>query len=1010
MRPAAAARTTLAVLLLIAAVPASHTRGLQKGFPQRALLQSLCTTCGNVWINEIHYANPGINTNERVEVAYGPSVNLAELSIVLYNGPTAGGGSGGGGGNGAGGGGGSGNAFAPYSRVLLSTGTTGPVSPSGFSFVTLSYPNDTIRNGLAGLALVQGSNTALEFLSYGGTFTAVMGPAKGTLSIDIGVVENASGSGTANGSLQRTGCGNNLANFPTWVVSPSSNTFGAVNTGQGTSASSPLVGKYVTVRGTVTAAFQGTGQAGNYFIQDVAGDNDPATSDAINIASRTPAVRPGDTVQVTGVVSEFNGLTRITPSSVVVCSSGNPLPTAIVIPSLPSQANQALLEQFEGMLVTLAAETTIQDNFVLGRFGKVIVGEGGRQFAGTQIAEPGPAALAAESDQRTIVIGDAISTQDIVPAPFGLSPQRPIRVGDTFAPGSISGVLTFETYRPSSGPAWTILPAGTELPAPIASNPRPVSPPNVGGTLQVVTASAYHYFSGPPFPTLGGASSQQELVRQRTKLIAALAALNADVYGLLDVANDGYGPASSIAALLTALNTAVPGADFRALYPGQDIVGGNDESVRVVYKAGTVKPLGVTILNTTVDPDFRDDLNLPSLIASFVELRTGGKFTVAVTHLKDKGSDCNAVGDPNKGDGQGECNLTRTKAAIALMKYLATDPTGSSDPDFIVLGNLNAYLMEDPVDVIRTGVPGTVVADLVDVDATASWTYVENGRSGTLDHILYTPSLASQHAGSGTDGIWHINADEPVATDYRTAFNQPGLYAPGPFRSSDHDPVAVGLAQTANFANLVSDVLIGDVLALNLPSQDSSDLLDILNKALAAAKQVDACKRRILSSRSGADTLFLQITFFLDSVDKDLRLNVLTQAQAESLTTRFPVSRCQDNTYPGTQCPADFFCRRSNEYYWQCIPGNQPDDLPPPIVQPPPGVSVLPRYAQCGGEGGDCTQYGQEFCADRSYPGFACPAMFACTRQNQYYWQCIRTSLSSTSSSSSGPACNQPNS
>ena len=40
---------------------------------------------------------------------------------------------------------------------------------------------------------------------------------------------------------------------------------------------------------------------------------------------------------------------------------------------------------------------------------------------------------------------------------------------------------------------------------------------------------------------------------------------------------------------------------------------------------------------------------------------TGGMFTVAVNHLKSKGSDCNDVGDPDLGDGAGNCNVTRNQ-------------------------------------------------------------------------------------------------------------------------------------------------------------------------------------------------------------------------------------------------------------------------------------------------------------------------------------------------------------
>ena len=58
------------------------------------------------------------------------------------------------------------------------------------------------------------------------------------------------------------------------------------------------------------------------------------------------------------------------------------------------------------------------------------------------------------------------------------------------------------------------------------------------------------------------------------------------------------------------------------------------------------------------------------------------------------------IGDPDLGDGAGNCNLTRTVPPQALVDWLATDPTGSGDADFLIIGDLNAYDKEDPIDAI----------------------------------------------------------------------------------------------------------------------------------------------------------------------------------------------------------------------------------------------------------------------------------------------------------------------
>ena len=101
---------------------------------------------------------------------------------------------------------------------------------------------------------------------------------------------------------------------------------------------------------------------------------------------------------------------------------------------------------------------------------------------------------------------------------------------------------------------------------------------------------------------------------------------------------------------------------------------------------------------SAVDPRFIDTKSRPSLAQTFEVNATGARFTVVVNHFKSKGSDCLDVGDPDLGDGQGNCSQTRRAAAEALVDWLATDPTGSGDPDFIIMGDLNSYAQEDTID------------------------------------------------------------------------------------------------------------------------------------------------------------------------------------------------------------------------------------------------------------------------------------------------------------------------
>jgi predicted extracellular nuclease len=224
-------------------------------------------------------------------------------------------------------------------------------------------------------------------------------------------------------------------------------------------------------------------------------------------------------------------------------------------------------------------------------------------------------------------------------------------------------------------------------------------------------------------------------------------------------------------------------------------VGTDEIRVGIIYQPAVVVPVGQhAIIDSSVDPRFIDTKNRPSLAQTFDLVSSGARFTVVVNHLKSKGSACDDVGDPDIGDGQGNCNVTRTMAAEALVDWLTTDPTGSGDPDVLLIGDMNSYAMEDPIAAFRNaGYTDTIAAFVGD----EAYTYVFQGQSGYLDHALATSTLNAQ-----VNGVtqWHINADEPIALDYnvefKTANHVTTLYAPDAYRSSDHDPVLVGLDLT----------------------------------------------------------------------------------------------------------------------------------------------------------------------------------------------------------------------
>ncbi len=495
-----------------------------------------------------------------------------------------------------------------------------------------------------------------------------------------------------------------------------------------------------------------------------------------------------------GVVSEFNGLTEITSfTGVTVLSSGNPLPAAASL-SLPVTSVDDF-EAYEGMLVTFPQDLVISEYFNFDRFGEIVLTTE-RYLTPTAEFEPGsPEQMAAVQAflLNKITLDDGRTSQNPDPAihPNGVvfDLDNLFRGGDTVA--NVTGVMDygFGLYRiqPTQGADYT------------NANPRPAAPDPVGGSLKVASFNVLNYFTtlddgvndicGP----LGnqecrGADDAEEFTRQRDKIIAALVDINADVVGLIEIENHpGDVPTAD---LVDGLNDELGAGTYA--YVATGAIGSDAIRMAFIYKPATVTPVGdYAILDSSVDSRFNDEKNRPVLAQTFQENATGGTLTVAVNHLKSKGSSCDDVGDPDLGDGAGNCNLTRTAAAEALVDWLAADPTGSGDPDFIIIGDLNSYDKEDPIDAILAGGYTDLIYQFLGEEA---YSYVFDGQIGYLDHGLANDALLPEVAGTT---IWHINADEPDLIDYDTSFKQDAqddIYAPDAYRSSDHDPVIVGLA------------------------------------------------------------------------------------------------------------------------------------------------------------------------------------------------------------------------
>jgi uncharacterized repeat protein (TIGR01451 family) len=660
--------------------------------------------------------------------------------------------------------------------------------------------------------------------------------------------------------------------LPDICTNPNHPALTPINQVQSNTLTSPLSGTVVTVRGIVVGDFETSAQLSGFYIQSepALDDGDPSTSEGLFVFNgNNNTVSLGDLVVVTDTVRETFGQTRLgnNPTILVCGPAALPTPTDVTLPFSSPDAPEA----FEGMRVRLPQNLTVTDNYFLGRFGQVTLSAGGRLQQPTQVVSPGVPAqtMQAANDLNRIILDDGTNQQNPDPVIFArngltLTAANTLRGGDTVS--NVVGVMTYGWGGASASPdAYRVRPTGPVTFT--AANPRPAAPPPVGGSLRVASVNLLNYFNtfGTGNCTRGvgggatdcrGAENADEFTRQVSKTIPMLLGLNADVIGLMELENDGYGPASAIQDLVTRLNAVTAPGTYAFINPDAALgvtnaLGVDAIKVGFIYRPARVTPVGQTAVLTTgafglftLTDNSQIQRNRPALAQSFQENATGARFTAVVNHFKSKGSSCannqSPVGpDPDTGDGQGNCNLTRTAAAQQLAAWLATDPTGINDPDILILGDLNSYAKEDPITALKNAGYVNLAEDRLGL---TSYSYSFQGQWGSLDYALASPSLNPQVTGIAK---WHINADEPSVLDYNTNFKnsaqQSYFYSPDPYRSSDHDALVVGLLLNdapqlsavatydtglgGNGAEIIS--VRDDRGALTNASDSSFDLLDV---------------------------------------------------------------------------------------------------------------------------------------------------------------------------------------
>lgn len=577
---------------------------------------------------------------------------------------------------------------------------------------------------------------------------------------------------------------------------------------QGNGTASPFDGQTVTTNDNIVIAVGPQ----SFVIQtpDARADADADTSNGIVVfTGSAPAVAVGDQVDVTGQVDEFFDLTEITGGPVVtVDSSGNPLPTAIVLdattPEPTAPQDPLEFERLEGMRVSVPAGIVCSGNQGFGTdpVAEVFITTGttrclrepGIEFPGLPglpVWDGNPGVFELDTDE------------------FGL-PTQTIAGGSTFSAEGVIG-FSFNDYE--------LWPTSLNLtPVPL---PRAVRARNPGeftiGSLNLLRL--FDDIDDPADP-----AGRDDAVVSAAEYATALtkrARYIVEVLGAPDVL--GVQEAESL-SVLQDLATAINAVDSNLVYQAFLVEGNDIGTIDVGFLArSTVTVDSVTQLGKaeTLSVDGSPLFDRPPLLLEGRFTANGAPFTFAVmvNHLRS----LNNIEDPSDGPRVRTKRLEQAQStAQKVQDFQTTNPT----VPLVLIGDFNAFEFSDGyVDVVGqiTGNPdvaGTLLSgsDLVDPNLTNQvlslpagerYSFNFQGNSQVLDHALTSAAAASWVRGFEY-GRGNSDAAEVFLEDATT-----------PVGASDHDGFALFLISD-NDADGIADDLDNCPVNAN-PDQADSD-------------------------------------------------------------------------------------------------------------------------------------------------------------------------------------------
>ncbi|HHX8280661.1 TPA: ExeM/NucH family extracellular endonuclease [Vibrio diabolicus] len=687
---------------------------------------------------------------------------------------------------------------------------------------------------------------------------------------------------------------------------------------QGEGASSPFIDgyPYITtedhfVTGVVSAVT--TGLTKGFYLQALENDGNDKTSEGLFIHTDVAdtELKAGDVVCVKGKVQEYYSNTQLSSDANSYVKTGTS--NASLVTPLTIKEGETLrdaLERHEGMQVELssASELFVTRNFSYdydSRRNNMMLSHEAPLFKPTQLH-------AAESDAAVALAkenaANRIYLESDSKAPNGQIPYFPTFAQDLDQNGSseqhirlgsrvegLQGVVnySYNEYRliaTNEVDSSNFVTSGDDFDV-----ARKAAPAIADSDLRVASFNVLNYFtsvadSGHDNPTgqNRGATNLDEFLIQQAKIVSAMNKMDADIIGLMEVENNGFGDGSAIQNLVDALNAEIDDVEDHYTYVEieeqdkyqEEYFGSDAIMVAILYRANAVTPKEAAKVIVTPEQHIAentitrkegtesnpayDKYQRHSLLQTFTVKETGEDLSVVVNHFKSKGSECieewiAGVEDSEPADLQGNCNNFRVSAAKVVGEALK-----DIDGDVLVMGDLNAYGKEDPLLTltdyskekygrdIYTAAYTTIGGGELQVEKTKiekgyglhnlntllhgadTFSYTYSGELGNLDHALASSSLAQKVVAIED---WHINSLESNLFEYSSKYTGDMPKYKDAFSASDHDPVIIAIDLPDDDIDLPKT---GENLAIDVRLPPTAVAGDIVTVNLTASTQAAA--------------------------------------------------------------------------------------------------------------------------------------------------------------------------